>query len=98
MAATTTGMNRTGAKMSPAGTKAMVAAAKQLTPPQPIDTAAMEAERIHYIHAADAVGSIPPPASVKGTLKMGMAKMKGGEPGILMDKLGERIAFERGGA
>ncbi|TWO72872.1 ferritin-like domain-containing protein [Caenimonas sedimenti] len=97
MEATTTGMNRTGSKMSPLGTKAMVDAANQLSPPQPIDTAGMEAERINYIHAADSVGSIPPPGSVKGTLKMGIAKMKGGQPTILMDKLGERIAFERGG-
>ena len=97
MEATTTGLNRTGSKMSPAGTKAMLEAANQFTPPQPIDTAGMEAERITYIQAADAVGSVPPPGSMKGTLKMGIAKMKGGQPTILMDKLGERIAFERGG-
>src|SRR5690606_18923370 len=97
MEATTTGMNRTGSKMSPAGTQAMLDAVSELTPPQPIDTAAMEAERITYIHEADAVGSMPPPPSAKGAVKMGVAKLKGGHPTILMDKLGERIAFERGG-
>ncbi|HVE54451.1 MAG TPA: ferritin-like domain-containing protein, partial [Ramlibacter sp.] len=45
----------------------------------------------------ETVGSIPPPASMKGVLKAGMAKMKGGAPSIFMDKIGERIAFERGG-
>jgi ferritin-like protein len=97
MEATTTGMNRTGSKLSPAGTQAMLDAVSQLTPPQPIDTAAMEAERTNYIHAADAVGSVPLPGSVKGALKMGIAAVKGGQPTVLMDKLGERIAFERGG-
>jgi hypothetical protein len=34
---------------------------------------------------------------MKGVLKTGMAKLKGGAPSIFMDKIGERIAFERGG-
>lgn len=97
MEATVTGMNRTGAALSPQGVKAMTAAADQLTPAGPIDTAAMDAERLACINEADAVGSIPPPASLKGAVKTGMAKMKGGAPSIFLDKLGERIAFERGG-
>jgi len=97
MEATTLGMNRTGAKVSPAGTQAMNDAVTELTPEVlPIDTAAIEAERITYINDAESVGSIPPPASVKGVVKSGMAKLKGGEPSLLMDKLGERIAVERG--
>jgi hypothetical protein len=97
MEATTLGMNRTGAAISPLGTKAMTDAANELSPPQPIDTAAMEAERVVYINEADALGSIPPPASLKGAIKTGVARLKGGHPTILMDKMGERIAFERGG-
>jgi rubrerythrin len=50
-----------------------------------------------YINDADAVGSIPPPASMKGMLKAGMAAMKGSAPSLFMDKIGERIAFERAG-
>jgi hypothetical protein len=46
MEATTLGMNRTGGSVSPLGTKAMTEAANALSPPQPIDTSAMEAERI----------------------------------------------------
>lgn len=76
---------------------AMTEAADELTPAVPIDTAGLDAERITYINDAEAVGSIPPPASLKGVVKTGMAKMKGGQPSILMDKLGERIAFERSG-
>lgn len=66
MQATVTGMNRTGAALSPIGVKAMTQAADALTPAVPIDTAAMDAERLTYINDADAVGSIPPPASLKG--------------------------------
>jgi rubrerythrin len=97
MEATTIGMNRTGIAMSPVDSKAMTEAADALSPAVPIDTAAADAERLAYINEAEAVGSIPPPASMKGVLKAGMAKVKGGAPSIFMDKIGERIAFERGG-
>ena len=97
MEATTIGMNRTGAKVSPAGTQAMTDAVNELAPPKPIDTSASDADRLVYINNAEAVGSIPPPASVKGMAKAGMAKLKGSNPSIFLDKLGERIAFERGG-
>lgn len=97
MEATTIGLNKTGAALSPVDVKAMTEAADALSPAVPIDTAAADAERLTYINEADAVGSVPPPASMKGVLKAGMAKMKGGAPSIFMDKIGERIAFERGG-
>jgi hypothetical protein len=97
MEATTIGMNRTGTAMSPLDVKAMTDAADALSPAMPIDTSAAEAERLTYINESETVGSIPPPASMKGVLKAGMAKMKGGAPSIFMDKIGERIAFERGG-
>jgi rubrerythrin len=97
MEATVTGMNRTGAALSPLGVKAMTEAADELSPAVPIDTAAMDAERLAYINEADSVGSIPPPASLKGVVKTGVAKLKGGTPSVFMDKIGERIAFERGG-
>jgi rubrerythrin len=97
MEATTIGMNRTGAKLSAAGTQAMTDATNELAPPGPIDTAASEAERLVYIEEAESLGSIPPPASFKGALKAGGAKIKGGQPSVFFDKIGERIAFERGG-
>ena len=97
MEATTIGMNRTGTAMSPVDVKAMTEAADALTPVVEIDTSAADAERMTYINESETVGSIPPPASMKGVLKAGMAKMKGGTPSVFMDKIGERIAFERGG-
>ena len=97
MQATLPGLNRTGATASPQGTQAMTAAVNELMPPVPIDTGAMEAERLLYINESETVGSIPPPQGFDGAVKNGMARLKGGNPGILMDKVGERIAFERGG-
>lgn len=97
MQATVPGMNRTGAAVSPQGTQAMTRAANELTPPQPIDTTASEAQRVVYINESAAVGSIPPPTSLKGALKTGVAAMRGANPSILLDKIGERIAFERAG-
>jgi rubrerythrin len=97
MQATVPGMNRTGAAVSPEGTQAMTRAANELTPPMQIDTAASEAQRIVYINESAAVGSIPPPASLKGVVKTGVARLKGSNPSIFLDKMGERIAYERSG-
>jgi rubrerythrin len=97
MEATTLGINRTGAAVSPLGTKAMTDAVNEFAPPGPIDTEASDAQRIVYINESDAIGSIPPPPTVKGMFKSGVATMTGSHPSIFMDKIGERIAFERGG-
>ncbi|MDB5967110.1 MAG: hypothetical protein JWQ72_3610 [Polaromonas sp.] len=95
MEATTLGMNRTGSAVSPEGTKAMTDATNEFAPPGPIDTEASKAERIVYITESDTIGSIPPPPTVKGMLKSGVAKLTGSNPSVFMDKIGERIAFER---
>jgi rubrerythrin len=97
MEATTLGVNRTGATASPAGAEAMAQAVAVLSPPTDIDMSGSQAFHVTYITEADAVGSIPPPPSLKGMVKSGIAKLKGGSPSIFMDKIGERIAFERGG-
>lgn len=97
MQATTLGKNQTGTAVAPERTQAMVDATDALTPPEPIDTSASQALHRAYISEADALGSIPPPPSLKGMVKSGIAKIKGSHPSIFMDKIGERIAFERGG-
>ena len=45
MQATSTGMNRTGAATSPAGTQAMLEASLEMTPPVALDLADMKATR-----------------------------------------------------
>ncbi len=97
MEATTLGLNRTGAAVSPIGTDEMLDAVDTLTPPGMIDTSEAEVFRMEYIAEANSVGSIPPPNTLKGVVKAGVSKMGGSHPSILMDKIGERLAFERGG-
>ena len=97
MQATTTGENRTGIATAEEGVSAMLEANGRWTPEEPIDTSLSDADRATYIAEAEAVGSIPPPATIQGMLKTGLDKLMGERPEMLMDKIGERIAFERGG-
>jgi rubrerythrin len=50
-----------------------------------------------YIREADPIGSGPPPGTVKGVVQTGMQALTGNRPQVLLDKLGERLAFERTG-
>ena len=97
MQPTTLGPNLTGAAVSPAAVQAMSEAAETLTPFTDIDTSEMEAHRLRSINEAEALGSVPMPPSVKGAVKAGAAKIRGGNPTVFLDKLGERLAYERTG-
>lgn len=46
---------------------------------------------------ADALGSIPQPAPWTGAVKTVTKAVTGGSPTLMLDKLGERLAFERSG-
>lgn len=97
MQPTTTGENRTGAATAEDGVSAMLQANERWAPLEPIDTSLADATRSEYIIESDSVGSIPPPATVQGMLKTGINKLMGERPDLLMDKIGERLAFERTG-
>src|SRR5690606_4370317 len=43
------------------------------------------------------IGTLPMPPSLRGAAKQGMAAMTGQRPLVLLDKLAERLAFERTG-
>jgi hypothetical protein len=62
------------------------------------DESALVDVRSSYIADADGLGSIPLPGTVTGAVTMGVQMLKGDSPQILLDKLGERLAFERTGA
>jgi hypothetical protein len=88
------GMNRTGMQMSPFDSKQM----QDLTPaPLPGDDAALMEMRSACIREADPVGSVPVPGTVRGALTTGASLLSGDQPQLLLDKLGERLAFERSG-
>jgi rubrerythrin len=96
-APTDTGLNRTGIQTSPIDSKALIRAAGDAVTHPTIEP--LELERIHEVLANEAppVGSMPPPASVKGMAKAIKAALKGDKANVLLDKLGERLAFERSG-
>jgi hypothetical protein len=53
--------------------------------------------RIAYAKEAEPLGSMPLPAGMKNKAKTAMKAVMGAKPTLLMDKLGERLAFERSG-
>lgn len=92
------GINRTGMQMSPERSKAMLSGAELSA----VDVSAeddrdLAAVRLENIAAADPLGSMPAPRTAKGKLKSGMKAMTGHRPQAFLDKLAERLAYERGG-
>jgi len=82
------GRNRTGVQMSPIDTAAMQDSDNAPIRGAPGDERALLDAREAVIAHAGGIGSIPAP---------GTPTLKGDRPHILLDKLGERLAFERTG-
>jgi rubrerythrin len=89
------GMNRTGVQMSPLATGAMLDTDDAPIRGAPGDARALLHAREAYIADADGIGSIPGPGTLAGAVGMGLQMLGGDRPHILLDKLGERLAFER---
>ncbi len=92
-----TGLNRTGVQMSPLDSAALERDIRSLMPPASGDTADIARLRHDYILKAEPLGSVPPPGTMKGLLTTGAAALLGNLPQLMLDKLGERLAFERTG-
>lgn len=91
------GGNFTGVQMSPKDTKSLLEAVEQIQPDVPGDSKAIMLERTRRAEEAERIGSVPMPGSAKGMLKSTVDMARGKSPEILVDKLGERLAFERNG-
>ena len=91
------GMNRTGLDMAPLSKGDMIDYAQAEAGRAPESDGAFEAVHMAYIEEAERVGSVPIPATVKGMAATASSKMTGKNPEVLIDKLGERLAFERAG-
>ncbi|MFC4308887.1 ferritin-like domain-containing protein [Steroidobacter flavus] len=100
-AATRLGKNRTGLQMSPHHAEEMLEANELLEESENQvslrDGEALSATRLEYIAAADPLGSVPAPAILKGAAKSSAKMLTGRRPQVFIDKLAERLAFERGG-
>jgi rubrerythrin len=91
------GTNVTGVQMSPKDTKLLLDAVNDIHPDVPGDSKGMMLERSSRAEEADRIGSVPVPGSAKGMLKSTFDMALGKSPELLVDKLGERLAFERSG-
>jgi len=91
------GMNKTGIKSSPLDTRALLEVSDEAAPAVPGPESELVALKMSYAKEADALGSVPPPATVKGTVKSGVDAIKGARPQVVFDKIAERLAFERTG-
>jgi rubrerythrin len=96
--ATEIGRNRTGVQTSPHLTEQMNEVVRPVMA-QAGDAYAspFNEVRLQYIREADPLGSVPPPGSVKGMAKSAVKMLQGERPQAFVDKLAERLAFERGG-
>lgn len=100
MRATATGHNRTGMAAAPReereGLKSMNQAS--VIPLTGGDGAGLESVRRRYAEESENVGSIPPPPSVKGKVKSAIGTLSGESVAVFLDRLGQRLAFERNGS
>jgi len=90
------GLNRTGIGTSPIDSQAMLEGA-DLGPISPGGPEDAEAMRREYAETDETVGTVPPPTSVQGAVVTVTETIKGHSPSVFLDKLGERLAFERTG-
>jgi rubrerythrin len=91
------GMNRTGVSTSPRLVREMLEGMEPISKPSEWPDTALREARQQYVQEADVVGSVPPPTALKGMAKSMGKMLKGEKATVLVDKLGERLAFERTG-
>ena len=91
------GMNRTGIQMSPSMSKEMSEMLNEFPMPQFTGGTSAGDMRQMYIQESGSLGAVPLPGNVKGAMSIGMQKITDKNPEVFVDKLGERLAFERTG-
>lgn len=90
------GKNRTGVQMAPARTKEMLDNTDAVAA-DPRGALAIGLERAALSQAAPPIGTMPLPGNLKGLAKTAMKAAQGEHAAVFLDKLGERLAFERTG-
>jgi hypothetical protein len=93
----TLGFNRTGIATSRVSAERMVEGTSEFPPDAPGDEQIIGLLRGQFAREAEPVGSVPPPTSAKGMWNAVTQGVKGAQPTQFIDKLGERLAFERTG-
>jgi hypothetical protein len=91
------GMNRTGMDQCSSKTRQALLEVPNASSVSAGDVQDLAAFRRSYIKSAHPIGNVPVPGSLKGIAQSVMQKLTGKKPEVLIDKLGERLAFERTG-
>jgi len=91
------GFNRTGAATSPKLSAEMLEGIGEFPPNAPGDERLIASVREGYAKGSDKVGSVPPPLTVGGMASAAIQGIRGTRPVQFIDKLGERLGFERMG-
>jgi len=90
------GANRTGVQTAPLRAKEM-AEATEAVQGDPTLASALAGARAEASREAPPVGTMPMPGTVKGATKTVAKALQGEKATVFLDKLGERLAFERTG-
>ena len=91
------GMNRTGMALAAKESKGQKENVWTPVPAPAGDKDELERVRAEYDAESGPVGTVPPPATVKGAAKTAVKSLQGKSASAFIDKLGERLAFERTG-
>lgn len=90
-------INKTGIGTSPRLAKEMIEGARDTKPSTMGNGERAWHVRVEYHEEASPIGSVPPPTSLKGLLKSAGQAITGKKPTVLIDRVAERMAFERTG-
>ncbi len=94
----TPGLNKTGVQMSPILTKEMLRGVESLMLSEQNNSyEGFDALRTASIQTAEPIGSIPLPLTLKGVFKTGIESVTGKNASLYIDKMGDRLSFERAG-
>lgn len=91
------GSNKTGVDMSPLLSKKMVEGTKKLQLDGEDGYTNIALLEQFYLDNDEPLGSVPMPGTVKGVVKSAGKMLTGHHPEVFLNKLGERLAFERSG-
>jgi rubrerythrin len=93
----TPGTNLTGIAAAPQRSQEMLTGMDEFPPTSQGSAQDVAQVRIAYAKMAEPLGSVPLPTGFKDKMQTAVKAVKGESPMLLMDKLGERLAFERTG-
>lgn len=91
------GVNRSGLATAPLLAPRALEVPELTRPSMLGDETLIALERQEYAKAAEPIATMPPPGSLKQLASTAVKLLEGKKAAVFVDKLGERLAFERGG-